>query len=472
MRAARGRRLPSSLSRVATAWWGPVALGAFALWQFSQTAPGGHDDVVWAAVFVPAAVLVLVVRRRLSPTEVMALEVLATALFADFQNSMAGGLRDLHLYLNAGAQFMDHGAVYTTVAIHSYPKAGLEYLPFLYAPPTLPIFGLLSELPRGLADGLWVAGSVAAVVVSMRAFGLAWRWALLALIWTPIEQGLFTGNVVIPSLLVLAAAMRLGGMLVLGPLLKPQNGIVSLWLIRERAWRRLGGGLLALLLLVLATLPLVGIDLWRDWLNGLSAYQESQQHLNGLYGVGLGRYLPMWAFLAIAALTLVAALWVRGREGLARLGLASVVASPSLWSHGFVFGIPSFLRLRAEWLWLVAGMMSIGQWPGPQVALGIGVAAWFVKGMARPENDEKAAAGLGHRPLHLLGSAAEPWPSDDCPRPRLSRSRGVAQGTSGRTVALAGPGLIGVVSGPDRHVENVREGRSGTSASAAAIVDC
>ena len=106
--------------------------------------------------------------------------------------------------------------------------------------------------------------------------------------------------------------------------------------------------LLALLLLVLATLPLVGIDLWRDWLNGLSAYQESQQYLNGLYGVGLGRYLPMWAFLAIAALTLVAALWVRGREGLARLGLASVVASPSLWSHGFVFGIPSFLRLRAE----------------------------------------------------------------------------------------------------------------------------
>jgi hypothetical protein len=395
------------------AWWGPVALGVFALWQFSQTAPGGHDDVVWAAVFVPAAVLVLVVRRRLSPTEVMALQVFATALFADFQSSMGGGLRDLHLYLNAGAQFMNHGAVYTTTAIHSYPKGGLEYLPFLYAPPTLPVFGLLSALPRGLADCLWVAVSVVAVIVSLRAFGLAWRWALLALIWTPIEQGLFTGNVAIPSLLVMGAAMRYGGVLVLGPLLKPQNGIVSLWLIRERAWRRLGGALLAVLVLVVATLPLAGVDLWRDWLAALAAYQESEQYLHGLYGVGLGRYLPIWAFVAIAAVTVVAALWVRGREGLSRLGLASVVASPSLWSHGFVFAIPSFLRLRAEWLWLVAGMTSIGQWPGPQVALVIGVAAWFLKGMARHENEVDAADGRGGRPLHPLGSAVEPWPPDD-----------------------------------------------------------
>ena len=63
----------------------------------------------------------------------------------------------------------------------------------------------------------------------------------------------------------------------------------------------------------------------------------------------------------------------RGREGLARLGLASVVASPSLYIHGFVFAVPSFLRLRAEWLWLAAGMTSVYGWPGPQLALGIGV---------------------------------------------------------------------------------------------------
>ncbi|MGD0020642.1 MAG: hypothetical protein ABSD62_15490, partial [Candidatus Limnocylindrales bacterium] len=231
-RTARWRRLLSSVGPLAMAWWGPVALAAFALLRFYNLKPGGHNDVPWVALFVTVAVLALAVRRRLSPTEVMALEVLATALLADYLNwKGGGGLRDLHLYLIAGANFTDHTAVYATTAITSYPTAGFEYLPFLYAPPTLPFFGLLAELPRGLLDGLWVAASVAAVLVSLRAFGLAWRWALLGLIWTPIAQGLFVGNVVIPSLLLLAAAMRAGWVLMLGPLLKPQNGIVSLWLL-------------------------------------------------------------------------------------------------------------------------------------------------------------------------------------------------------------------------------------------------
>jgi hypothetical protein len=251
---------------------------------------------------------------------------------------------------------------------------------------------------------------LAAVLVSLRAFGLKWRWALLALIWTPIMQGVFVGNVMIPSLLLLAAATRVGGGLVFGPLFKPQNGIVSLWLVRERAWRPLVAGLLVLLLIVAATLPLTGLDLWRQWFESLAAYQQSQTYIPSLYGVGLGRYLPLWAFAAIAVFTVVAALWVSGREGLARLGLASAVASPSLFLHGFVFAIPSFLRLRAEWLWLVVGLTCIGPLPGPQIALAIGVAAWFVKGMTRDVEAEQAA-GPANRPLHPLGSVAEPWPA-------------------------------------------------------------
>jgi hypothetical protein len=88
-----------------------------------------------------------------------------------------------------------------------------------------------------------------------------------------------------------------------------------------------------------------------------------------------------------------------------------VVASPALYIHGFVFAIPSFLRLRAEWLWLAAGLACIGQWPGPQLALGIGVAAWFVKGMARRQGED-GADGAPDRPLHPLGSVVEPWPAD------------------------------------------------------------
>ena len=405
---ARRKRLPSSLGGVAKGWWGPLALGALSILWFS-TEPG-RRGLLWPPIFALAAVLVLAVRRRLSPTEAMALQVLAAAVLTDYIQTR-DWQRDLHIYMTAGANFMNHAAVYTTTALQSQPKAGVEFLPFLYAPPTLPFFALLSEIPRGLTEVLWIAGLVAAVLVSLRALGLAWRWALLALIWTPIEQGLYSGNIVIPSLLLLAAATRIGGGLVLGPLFKPQNGVVSLWLVRERAWRPLATGLILLLGLVVATLPLTGFDLWRQWIDGLLALQQSMQYSPGLYGVGLGRYLPLWAFAAIAAFTVVAALWANGREGLARLGLASVVASPALYIHGFVFAIPSFLRLRAEWLWLAAGLACIGQWPGPQLALGIGVAAWFVKGMARRQGED-GADGAADRPLHPLGSVVEPWPAD------------------------------------------------------------
>ena len=42
--------------------------------------------------------------------------------------------------------------------------------------PTLPIFGLLSALPLPIASAFWVAGSVAAVVLSLRLLGLQWRY--------------------------------------------------------------------------------------------------------------------------------------------------------------------------------------------------------------------------------------------------------------------------------------------------------
>jgi hypothetical protein len=411
---ARLRQLGSRSGRIVWAWLGPLALGGYALTQFARALPGVNGDLVWALILAVGVIPVLVLRRRLSPTELMALEVLAAALLADYLTSRSGGQRDLHLYLNAGAHFISHAPVYTTTAIHTFPPPpnGAERLPFLYAPPTLPFFGLLSMFPRGPIELLWAAGSAAAVVASLRAFGLGWRWALLALLWPPIEQGLYVGNLAMPALLLLGVATRLGGVLVLGPLIKPQNGILALWLIRRRAWRSLAAGTGALALIALATLPLTGLGAWRDWLSGLWAYQESQHYIAGLYGEGLGRYLPLWAFLAIAACTLVAALRARDREGLARLGLASVTASPSLHSHGFILAVPAFLRLRAEWLWLVLGLTCIGLWPGPQLALGIGVASWFVKGLARRGGD-LAAEGGGRPSLHPLGSASEPWPAQD-----------------------------------------------------------
>jgi hypothetical protein len=55
---------------------------------------------------------------------------------------------------------------------------------------------------------------------------------------------------------------------------------------------------------------------------------------------------------------------------LARLGLASVVASPSLYRHGFLSALPQVLRLDAALVWLVlgAGVTLNGLWLGVAVA--------------------------------------------------------------------------------------------------------
>ena len=249
-----------------------VVVGWFVLIStIGPTLPNNHGDWLWAGLFALAAVAVFLYRRGLTAVQTMALQVMSIALVSDWQNSSGGGLRDFNLYLNAGAEFLAGHSPYTTVALHHYPSGGLEHLPFLYAPPTLPVFGLLSAMPHALASGLWVGGSVALVVLSLRAFGLSWRWTLLAFLWTPLEQGLFVGNVAVPSVALLALALRFGPGLVFGALLKPQNGIVALWLLRERAWRALAAGVLAIAALLVLLLPLVGIDLWRQWIQGLLA---------------------------------------------------------------------------------------------------------------------------------------------------------------------------------------------------------
>jgi Glycosyltransferase family 87 len=417
----RSRRFRATIGRAVAEWWGPAALAVYVLTPLSGTALHGPEPLIWSGLVAVAAVSVLAWRRRLLPTQLMGLEVLVAALVADYK-LWGDPLRDLHLDLRAGAQFLAGGSVYTLQPITQYP-AQEDHLPYLYPPPTLPVFGLLSMLPGGLVEAVWVAGSVAVLLVSLRLIGLSWRWSVLALVWTPIEQGIFVGNVVIPSLALLAVAPHLKEALPLGSLFKPQNGVVALWLIRERAWRSLALGVLVLGVVVATTLPLTGAGVWRDWWDGLAAYQRSQQFLPGLYGIGLGRFLPAWAFLAVAVAATAAALMARGREGLARLGLASVIASPSLWSHGFVFAIPAFLRLRAEWFWLAAGLMCLGKWPGPQIALAIAAGSWFVVGLAR----RTAETELTGRPeptggpeptgrperdgLHPLGAKLDPWPT-------------------------------------------------------------
>jgi hypothetical protein len=183
---------------------------------------------------------------------------------------------------------------------------------------------------------------------------------------------------------------------------KVYSGLTGLWLVRPEHRRSLLAGVTGIVLAVAITLPLVGIARWSEWLAGLQTYQVSQGLVPSLYGFGLGRYVPLAVFVAIAAVVLVLALWTRGRrEQLARLGVATVIASPSLFSHGFLVVLPGMLRLDTPWFWLVFGLTACAPglaWFG---ALAIIVLSWHVPAMRKLRLPDG---------WHPLGAAATPWP--------------------------------------------------------------
>ncbi|MGZ6340410.1 MAG: hypothetical protein ACXWMX_01020, partial [Candidatus Limnocylindrales bacterium] len=97
------------------------------------------------------------------------------------------------------------------------------------------------------------------------------------------------------------------------------------------------------------------------------------------------------------------ALTRRGRAGLASLGLASLVASPTLYPHSMTLGVAGFLRLRGSLLWVVLALTSsvygTESW---WVAIAIGLLAPLVPAFLR--------AGGIDAGIHPLGDGVSVWP--------------------------------------------------------------
>lgn len=349
-----------------------------------------------AALFRPAA-------RRLRAAEAMAILVVMAMIITDVVLA-AQPLRDLGIYLKAGQHYLAGSPVYMQGTMTVLPR-DLTDLPFLYPPITLPFFGALSLLPVQLAQAIWVGGSVSLGLLALRWLGLPWRWAGLALMWPPLFLGLWVGNVAVPAFALFALGPLLGAGLVLGATFKSYTGIASLWLITERRWVEAGVGIGVLLVLAAVTLPLTGAELWWKWFDGLRLYQNSQTAVPALYGFGLPRFIPYAVYLAVAVAAIAAALLVRGRDSLARLGTATIVASPSLFGHGLLVAVPSLLSLRSPWLWLAIGFACTPESPWWLLAVGVIVLSWIAPAMRRAASPAAAAAEV----LHPLGADGVLW---------------------------------------------------------------
>jgi hypothetical protein len=337
-------------------------------------------------------------------------------------------LYDLDVYLATAGRWLTGGQPYMTGPISAWPPDPAHDF-FLYPPPLLPLFGLLSKLPNpGVAIG-WEAFLVACAYTSFLTLGLRPGWSLALLAFPPVMIGFESGNVASFIFLLFVLAYRAGGTLVAGGLFKVQSVVPALWLVRTRRWRGLIFGLATVGVIVLVTLPIVGFDSWRAWYAGLGYRAESQPAVAEMFGLSSARYMPGPAFVAVSVAVVALASLFSGRRGLAAFGLASILASPSLWPHGFVFALPAVLMLESgAAVWLVLGVGAIGGNPWLLFYAGwVGIVA------ARRLPDA----------LHPMAGTDGPWPRPL--RLRLSRQGGL----TGRPDGGVGVGGGGVDAPPD-----------------------
>jgi hypothetical protein len=305
-------------------------------------------------------------------------------------------LYDLNVYLGAAERWMNGGQAYVTSVLTTWPSTARADF-FLYPPPLLPFFALLSQLPVATVAATWIAFQIACWYRAFRILGLPPSLSLLLLAFPPVMIGLESGNVAGLTFLLFVAAVRRGGWLVVDGIFKVQSGIPVLWLLRQRRWRGLLAGVAAVSAIVLVTLPAVGVDAWRAWWAGLGYRASSQAFVDALYGYSYAKELSAPAYVAACGALTVVALAFRGRRGLAALGLASLFASPALWPHGFVFALPAVLMLESGTaVWLVLGAGAFG--PNMWLLFGGG---WLAVVAAR-----RFPAGR----LHPLAGTDGPWP--------------------------------------------------------------
>lgn len=392
-----------------------VAVALTRDWELPK--PGGVAFVPVYLVAIAAGTLALrALTGSAPPIAVLVVSVVVGMVLTDVTLFPSQAFRDLGIYLNAGHHFLDGAPVYTTTLTTSVPSDRTHY-PYLYPPFTLPLLALLSVVPTTAVRILWTLASVVAVVLAFRLIGVRPRWWLALLLWPPVFQGLYVGNVAVPAMLLFAAAPWFGAGLLLSSAFKAYNAVTGLWLVRERRWRQLALGVAILAGATIVTLPLVGLHQWRAWLAGLDAYRASQPLLPGsLYGAALIRFAPAPIAIGLAAIALAAAIFARRTEALARFGIATIVASPSVYGHGFIVGLPAFATLRLRWAWLAIGLSTMS--PGgvnSWAAIVLVALSWVVLALRRPAvrlpPDTVEGRGGEIAAYDLLGGAERPWPT-------------------------------------------------------------
>ena len=272
---------------------------------------------------------------------------------------------DLQIPLLATERWQAGGEVYQASAFVAGPGATQ---PFLYPPFVLPFLALLTELPRTVVLWTWVGILFVAALFTVRRLRIPWLWVPLVLAWPPFTEGILDGN--IAMLMVLAfvvlfyrsagspwrpeprdvsqpeeSPVELGALSTIIGAVKISQPHAWLFVLHYR-WRAAVIGAVGMAILVLATLPITGIDLWFDWLAQVRRASDTAWDLGGF---AIPRFLPTPALGLVVAVVCAVAVWfVPRRDGGPWVGVLSTVGSLSLHIFGLLFLVPAMLIIRLE----------------------------------------------------------------------------------------------------------------------------
>jgi hypothetical protein len=313
---------------------------------------------------------------------------------------------DLEIPLRAASHWASGGQAYppSAMAIQAGPD-----LPFLYPPYLLPLLAPIAALPRDAVTAVWLMLCFFVAVWTCRRLAIPWLAIAFVLAWPPFAEGLITGNVQILSFAAFVALLYapVNGALRQRTLLPngdAPNGIAAaavgalkvtqllpVLYVARRRFRAAALGVAALSAICLVTLPLTGVAIYGDWLSQL---QRAANPAWTIGGVVIGRRvgIPDAVFVLIG---IVMALSVRGRDSAAWLGIALLVATPSVHGYTFLFLLPGLLTIRrdiaipiaalfigiyhAEEWWLAAALVA---------ALLVAMTRWPWLRVAEPESGE------------------------------------------------------------------------------------
>jgi Glycosyltransferase family 87 len=299
---------------------------------------------------------------------------------------------DVEIPLRAAERWIAGQPPYLASAFTSPPGATQ---PFLYPPYVLPIFALLTNVPRLVLDVMAFALMLVMAVLACRRLAIPWVWLPLALAWPPFAEPIFGGNV---QVLLFAAfvflflrpgsenwlsvnrdvadprksSVLIGGLATVVGAIKVSQLQPWIYLLRRRPRAALGGAL-GIVVVAAASLIFTGIGPWFDWVAQLRLAADPTWDLGGF---ALPRFLPSGIGLLIAAACLVAVWFAPRRNAGAWVGLLSVVGSLSLHIFGLLFLVPAMLVIRREVALVAAICIATYSYQGAWAGIALVVVAF------------------------------------------------------------------------------------------------